>query len=131
LRNGVTSLEVAAAYTAHWQARQAISVRFADASEWSALAQLSIPNNAAAALKPTEHPVQSAARLFRSADFENAFAVAVVHSACSALNSAGGGIFVGQSGSSGILLASYQRQAATNPVIVAAAKTRNLRMPNS
>ena len=32
--NIVTSPEVAAAYAAHWQARQAISVRFADASQW-------------------------------------------------------------------------------------------------
>ena len=32
--NLVTSPEVAAAYAAHWQARQAVSVRFADASEW-------------------------------------------------------------------------------------------------
>jgi phospholipase D len=32
--NVVTSSEVATAYTAHWRARQAISVRFADVSEW-------------------------------------------------------------------------------------------------
>jgi len=32
--NVVTSPEVAEAYAAHWQARQAISVRFADAAEW-------------------------------------------------------------------------------------------------
>jgi phosphatidylserine/phosphatidylglycerophosphate/cardiolipin synthase-like enzyme len=32
--NVVTSPEVAEAYAAHWQARQAVSVRFADASEW-------------------------------------------------------------------------------------------------
>jgi hypothetical protein len=32
--NVVTSPEVAAAYAAHWQARQAVSVRFADASQW-------------------------------------------------------------------------------------------------
>ena len=32
--NVVTSPEVAEAYAAHWQARQAGAVRFADASEW-------------------------------------------------------------------------------------------------
>ncbi len=31
--NVVTSPEIAEAYAAHWQARQAISVRFADAAE--------------------------------------------------------------------------------------------------
>jgi hypothetical protein len=30
----VTSPEIAEAYAAHWRARQAVSVRFADASEW-------------------------------------------------------------------------------------------------
>src|SRR5271163_991052 len=32
--NVVTSAEVAGAYAAHWLARQAVSVRFGDASEW-------------------------------------------------------------------------------------------------
>jgi len=32
--NVVTSLEVAETYAKHWQARQAVSVRFADGSEW-------------------------------------------------------------------------------------------------
>jgi len=32
--NVVTSPEVAAAYAAHWRARLAVSVRFADASGW-------------------------------------------------------------------------------------------------
>jgi hypothetical protein len=32
--NVVTSAEVAAAYAAHWQARQAGAVRFTDALEW-------------------------------------------------------------------------------------------------
>jgi phospholipase D len=32
--NAVTSPEVAAAYTAHWRARQAVSVRFADTAQW-------------------------------------------------------------------------------------------------
>jgi hypothetical protein len=32
--NVVTSAEVAEAYAAHWQARQAGAVRFADGSEW-------------------------------------------------------------------------------------------------
>ena len=32
--NVVTSPEVAAAYAAHWRARQAVSVRFADAAAW-------------------------------------------------------------------------------------------------
>jgi PLD-like domain len=34
--NVVTSPEVAAGYAAHWRARQAISVRFADAADWCA-----------------------------------------------------------------------------------------------
>lgn len=32
--NVVASPEVAEAYAAHWQARQAVSVRFADAADW-------------------------------------------------------------------------------------------------
>jgi hypothetical protein len=34
LRNIVTSEEVTAAYERHWQARQAVSIRFTDASQW-------------------------------------------------------------------------------------------------
>ena len=32
--NVVTSAEVAETYARHWQARQALSIRFADASQW-------------------------------------------------------------------------------------------------